>query len=344
MTIPARLRRSIWMLLAAALLGAAVAAIAWIVSDGGDGPGPVTPTTTSPLTPVTTTTAPPDLVTVPPSTDLSTAVDRPAEPINCAVCALGIVTSEAAEAWCLAHCDDADGAAEDCSHSDGCCHHIHECETGNPVACAWLQTHHCCPDIDCGEPPPDGEPAADPDLHRCLHSCEDTIHCGSARADSCACSYLCRAWPDDPSKWTDCHGCERLADDDDTSVGEPMCDPIPDGSADVDAPYRCRSGGDCATDGQGSACECWCCLGTADCIEGHKCCCPCVHNGQFCDERARSRGEMLGWVEHDDGITRLDSDGIAHTWRVGADSWCPCTAISTQCCHGADQLEGRSQR
>ena len=176
---------------------------------------------------------------------------------------------------------------EGCSHSDGCCHHIHECETGNPAACAWLDEHHCCPDIDCSEE----EVGSDPDLHRCLHSCEDTIHCGSARADSCACSYLCREYPNDPSKWNNCHGCEKLAGDD-----RDGCPADPEG-----IPY-CHSAGDC--DSAETSCS-WICCPDAPIakLQGKKCCCPCVPDGN-------------------------------HSCDYKPEEPCPCTIVTPQCCHG----------
>lgn len=176
--------------------------------------------------------------------------------------------------------------------------------------------------------PPDID--ADPDLHRCLHSCEDTIHCGSARADSCACSYLCREYPNDPSKWNNCHGCQRLGDETASCntiacecklTGNPEacaeakqrgCDVLHANCLDEPAicptdpggiPY-CHSAGDC--DSAETSCS-WICCPDAPIakLQGKKCCCPCVPDGNH------------------SCLARQDQDEP-----------CPCTIVTPQCCHG----------
>ena len=121
----------------------------------------------------------------------------------------------------------------DCSKSDECCHHIHECVTGNPIACAWVNTHHCCPDLDCAEPPPEMCPT-DPEG---IPYCHDSGDCDSAET---SCSWIC-------------------------------C---------PDAPIAK--------------------------LQGKKCCCPCVPDGN-----------------HSCAARQDQEEG------------CPCTIVTPQCCHGA---------
>ena len=320
------------------MLGITVVLIWAAVIDAGED-GPVTPTTTSALTPVTVppVTVPP--VTVPPVTVPPEDADgaSPQEPEITLEMLTVIVAA-------MADIDDLDAWARDCMHQ-------------NYGSDEWRVHEHCLPlspasSTAVEEAPPPTAPADkydaieerlrdcgathDTPLECCVQECQHTVHCGDHRRDNIACEAACREYPRDPSKWG--QFCppksEETGDDaaDETGENPLMCDvPIPDGSSGAGGElgqYHCQHGSDCSDDG---ACHCWCCEDPAACaLGGEKCCCPCIHDGQYCTELDGQRYQALakerGW--------RLGPGGQPVGQHLDDGSFCPCSAISCECCPG----------